>query len=313
MSGQGRFRKGAYLALATALISGVSVYVNAFGVRQVPDPFVFTTAKNLLVATMLAALILLPLSLGSLRRLSGRDWAKLALLGLVGGSVPFLLFFYGLSQATAPSAAFMHKTLFLWVALLAVPFLQERLGRVQLVALLVLAVGNLVLVGRPTRWTLGQAELLTLVATLFWAVEAILARRFLQGGFAAPVAALGRMGFGAIAMFAFLATTGRGGTLVTLNVVQWGWVVLTAVFLLGYVVAYYSAFKYAPATLVTSVLVLGSVLTSLLHAIFSARTYSPAQVAGFVLVVLAAALWVWIGHRLTGQATVMRGLAYARR
>ena len=37
-------KKGTYLAVATALISGVSVYINSFGVKQVPDPFVFTTA-----------------------------------------------------------------------------------------------------------------------------------------------------------------------------------------------------------------------------------------------------------------------------
>jgi len=52
--------KGSCLALITALISGVAIYVNFFGVKQVPDPFVFTTAKNLLVALALAGLALLP-------------------------------------------------------------------------------------------------------------------------------------------------------------------------------------------------------------------------------------------------------------
>lgn len=291
-------RSGLYLALVTALISGFSVYINSFGVKQVPDPFVFTTSKNLLVGLVLAALVLAPAAWRELQNLSRRQWLSLVALGLVGGSVPFLLFFYGLSQATAPSAAFIHKTLFIWVAILAIPFLKERLGKLQIGALGVLVLGQLVLVGRPASWDLGTAELFTLLATLFWAVEAVVAKR-IMAGVSARVAVLGRMGFGALAMLGFLAVSGRVDTLAAMNGVQWAWVVLTSVLLLGYVTSYYGALKHAPATLVSSVLVLGSVITSLLHAIFSGRPYSAEQVAGFVLIVGAAGLWLYIGNRLT--------------
>ena len=286
-------RRGALLALLTALVSGVSVYVNGFGVRQVADPFVYTTAKNLLVGLALAALVVVPLVWRELKGLTLRQWGALLILGLIGGSLPFLLFFQGLREATAPSAAFIHKTLFIWVALLAVPLLKERLGLSQLLALAVLVLGNLVLLGRPTAWALGQAELLVLSATLLWAVEAVLARRLMRD-ISAPVAALGRMGFGALALLGFLVVSGRAGTLVSLEAAQWGWVLLTAVFLLAYVGCYYSALKRAPATLVASVLVLGSVITSLLHALFSAQTYSPEQVGGLVCIVASAALWLYV-------------------
>ena len=50
-------KQGILWALGTALISGVSVYVNKFGVAQFQDPFVYTTLKNSLVAIgFLAAL-----------------------------------------------------------------------------------------------------------------------------------------------------------------------------------------------------------------------------------------------------------------
>jgi drug/metabolite transporter (DMT)-like permease len=289
-------KRGAYLALATALISGVSVYINSLGVKQVPDPFVFTTAKNLLVGLGLAALVLFPVVWKELRRLSPRQWAALLGLGLIGGSIPFLLFFYGLKEATAPSAAFIHKTLFVWVAILAVASFKERLGRWQILALAILIIGNLALGGLPVKWALGRAELLVLIATLLWAVEAVLARQ-IMGGISVQVAALGRMGFGSLAMLAFLSASGRTDTLISMDTTQWGWVILTSVFLIGYVVGYYGALKHASATLVSSVLVLGSVITSLLHSVFSARTYSLQQVAGFVLVVAAAALWFYIGGR----------------
>jgi drug/metabolite transporter (DMT)-like permease len=296
-------QKGVWLALVTALISGVSVYINSFGVRQVSDPFVFTAAKNLLVGLALASLLLAPAAWKELRGLSRRQWVSLVALGLVGGSVPFLLFFYALSQATAPSAAFIHKTLFIWVAILAVPFLKERLGKLQIAALGILVVGNLVLIGRPASWALGPAEVFALLATLLWAVEAIVAKK-VMGDVSARVAALGRMGFGSVAMLGFLALSSRGDTLATMTGIQWGWVGLTSVFLLGYVTSYYGALKYAPATLVSSVLVLGSVVTSLLYAVFSARTYSVEQIAGFGLVVAAAAIWLYIGNRVAKPAAL---------
>ena len=304
-------KRGAYLALATAIISGVSIYVNSFGVGRVADPFVFTTAKNVVVAMLLASLVVLPFKLGELRNLSANQWARLATLGLIGGSIPFLLFFYGLGEATAPSAAFMHKTLFIWVGILAVPFLKERLGPLQLGALLTLVVGHLVLVAAPSHWVLGRAELFTLAATLFWAVEAVLARRFMARELSSSVWALGGMGFGSIIMLLFLLLAGRADTFVSMSGEQWGWVLVTAAFLLCYVGGYYGALKRAPATLVTSVLVLGSVITSLLHAIFSARDYTPAQVGGFILVVGASLIWLYVSHRTAERVTAVREAGYA--
>jgi drug/metabolite transporter (DMT)-like permease len=293
-------KKGTYLALATSLISGVSVYVNSFGVKQVPDPLVFTTAKNLLVAAGLVALVVLPGAWRELQSLTRKQWLALLSLGLVGGSVPFLLFFYGLSQSTAPSAAFIHKTLFIWVAVLAVPLLGERMGKLPLLALAALVIGNLVLVGRPAQWGWGPAELFVLAATLLWAIEAVIVKRVMTG-ISARTAALGRMVFGAIVMLGFLAATGRTDTVAAMNGIQWGWVLITSILLLGYVNGYYHALKNAPATLVASVLVLGSVVTSLLHAVFSARTYSIEQVAGFGVILAATAVWVYIGLRLRRQ------------
>jgi len=304
-------KRGAYLALATALVSGISVYVNSYGVKQVADPFVFTTAKNLLVGFALAGLALLPVVWGELRRLSRRQWLSLAVLGLIGGSTPFLLFFYGLAQATAPSAAFIHKTLFLWVAILAVPFLKERPGKLQLAALVTLVVGHLVLVGRPARWAVSHAELLVLSATLLWAVEAIVARRVL-GGVSVAVAAFGRMGFGSLAMLGFLATTGRLDGLGSMSGGQWSWVLVTSILLMAYVGGYYGALKHVPATLVTSILVLGSVVTSLLYAVFNSRTYAPEQVAGFALIGTAAALWLHIAHRGARGTSLNQEVAHAR-
>jgi len=286
-----KYRKGAYLALATAVISGFSIYINKFAVMQMNDAFIFTTAKNLAVAMLLFGLFILPKALPELKGLSRKQWLTLGVIGCVGGSIPFLLFFYGLSMSTAVGAAFIHKTLFIWVAILAVPFLGERLGKFHIAALVTLVGGNILLLGWPKSWLIGGGELMIFGATILWAVEAIVAKR-VMGQVSSNVAAFGRMFFGAIVMLTYLALSGNLGAMVSFSGQQIGWIALTSVFLFGYVSCYYAGLKHAPASMVASILVLGSVITSLLYAIFDAKSYSPGQLVGMLLIVTAAfALW----------------------
>ena len=295
-----KYRKGAYFALATAIISGFSVYINKFAVTEMNDPFIFTATKNVAVALLLFALFIFPKALPELKRLSRTQWLTLGAIGCVGGSVPFLLFFYGLSLGTAVSAAFIHKTLFIWVAILAVFFLGERLSKLHIAALAVLVGGNILLLGWPKSWLISQGGLLILLATILWAVEAVIAKRFMTKT-SSNVAAFGRMFFGAIVMLGYLAITGKLGAVASLSGIQLGWVALTAVFLLGYVSCYYAGLKHAPASVVASILVLGSVITSLLYAIFDARSYSLEQVIGMLLITIAAfGLW-YVAPRVSVQ------------
>ena len=83
-------KKGAWLVLATAIISGFAIFLNAFGVKGI-NPYLFTGTKNLLVAVFLLSTILLFKQFKELRKLERKDWLNLGLIGLTGGSIPFLL------------------------------------------------------------------------------------------------------------------------------------------------------------------------------------------------------------------------------
>ena len=284
-------RRGIMLAFGAAIVSGISIYVNKFGVAQVSNPFVYTTLKNsVVVIGFLAALGLLA-SWKELRGMTVRRWLAWVGLGVIGGGIPFLLFFQGLSTASAASAALIQKSLFIWVALLALPLLKERLGIWQVLGLIVLAVGQFLL--QPlTHWGgWGSGETLILIATLLWAVETILARKVL-GWMSSQTAALGRMGIGALVMWAFLAFTGHAAAAFTLNGTQWIWVIITAVVLMLYVWTWYSALKWAPATLVTSVLTIGAIITILLSAVLDRHAATTPQLVAIALLVLGAALFV---------------------
>ena len=96
-------RTGILLALATALISGFSVFLNSYGVKAFGNPTAYTTAKNIVSALVLLAVVgdrpPRPAPAPRLTRPRGpRQWGALAAIGVVGGSVPFVLFFEGLSQ-----------------------------------------------------------------------------------------------------------------------------------------------------------------------------------------------------------------------
>jgi drug/metabolite transporter (DMT)-like permease len=203
----------------------------------------------------------------------------------IGGSVPFVLFFEGLLRASSVHAAFLHKTLVLWVALLAVPLMRERLTWAHGVAIALLLVGQTVLVGGITE-SFGAGEAMILAATMLWAVETVLAK-WLLGGLSSWSVGVARMGLGSLVLLAWVGVTGRFGSLVGLDAAQWGWVLLTGAVLATYVGLWLAALARAQAVDVTAVLVLAAVVTAVLAAVVNGTTLQP---AGLLLVLAGGAL-----------------------
>jgi drug/metabolite transporter (DMT)-like permease len=242
--------------------------VNAHYVGQVGDATVYTTAKNAVAAALLIGV----LGAGALRRrpdaarqpLTRRQWGGLMILGVVGGSVQFVLFFEGLARASSPvTAGFIHKTLVVWVALLAVPLLRERLTVLHGAAIALLIAGQLALLGSVGALQLGAAEAMVFGATLLWAVEFVIAKRLLRSVGSTAVGAA-RLGIGIAFLSAYVVATGRAGLLVGLSAQVWIWALVTGVILAGFVGTWYAALARAQAVDVTAVLVFGQVITAAL-------------------------------------------------
>lgn len=292
---------GIALATLTALISGVSVFANGLIVKEFSDPVVLTGVRNALVGAVLLAILLGSGGLTEIRALSGRRAGALLLIAVIGGSIPFILFFTGLAQADGPGAAFIHKTLFVWVSVLAVPFLGESLGMAQIAALGVLVVGT-VLVGPTGVVGAGPAELLILAATMLWAVEVVIARHLLaREGVSVRLAATARMALGAVLIFGFLGLTGRLGGVAALTSGQWLLIAATGVLLFGYVTTWYAALQRAPAALVSSILVGGAIVTAGLAVIRTGAVPAPTVELGLAL--LAVGIVMAIGAAWRGRST----------
>ncbi len=302
-------RHGLALAFGAALISGVAVFVNGYGVRAAPDATVYTTAKNLVAA----ALLLTVVGAASASRAKGgvplrrrpTVLAGLLAVAVVGGSVPFVLFFEGLARASSTHAAFVHKTLFVWVAVLAVPLLGERLRWPYVAAFTMLLAGVVMLDGGLGGFRFGVGEWLILAATLLWAVEVVLAKRLLR--VVAPRRlAVARMGLGVLLLLGWLTVTGRLDGLAAMGVAGWQWAALTGVVLAAYVTTWFTALVYAPAVDVAAVLVVGAVVTGVLSALLKGAAVPAPQVAGMVLLLSGAAVLAAAAGRQPAWAATAR-------
>ncbi len=274
-------RYATYLALGTAFISGTSVFLSKFAVKVVADPILFTTLKNSIVAIILIGAILLMKKLPEIRSLTKKQIIKLVSIGVIGGSIPFALFFYGLSMTSAMNAQMIHKTLFIWVLLLAIPFLKEKLTKPQWLGIAAIFGANL-LIGGFQGFSFGMGELLILIATILWAIENVIAKTALRDLSSITVAS-SRMVLGSVILLFIVLLRGDVTLLSGLGFDQWGWTLLTSVFLFGYVTTWYTALKYAPASYVAALIVPATLVTNVLSAIFITHAFSGTQFASTFL------------------------------
>lgn len=276
--------KGFLLILMTAFISGGAVFINKFGV-SVFNPYIFTGLKNIIVALLVVCWLLMMKDWQILKRLKKNQWLLLLVVGLIGGSIPFLLFFKGLSLTAPIQAAFIHKTMFIFVAVLAAVFLKEKIGKNFLIGGLLLFLGNIFLLRiLPHQFNFG--DLLILLATLLWASENVLSKHLLKD-LPSRVVIWGRMFFGSIFIVLFWLATGQFSLLSSLNLEQAGWVMITAVFLFGYVATWYTGLKYIKVSVAATILLLASPITTLLSVLFLGGGLMISQIVGVSLIVLA--------------------------
>jgi drug/metabolite transporter (DMT)-like permease len=270
--------KGIYLAFLTALISGFSIFINKFAVASFENPTMLPAIKNGLVGLLLLGTLTASgqwaKNRTEVKSLTKKQLFQLIGIAIIGGALPFYLFFTGLAQIPAINAAIIQKSLVLWVAILAIPLLREKITKTQALAVLVLFAGNLML-GGFKGLTFSKGELMILFATLLWATETILAKKILRT-VSPNVVATARMGLGSLILLSVLLITSHTDLtkIGSLNSTQWFWIVATSVTLFAYVSTWYRALKLAPAITVSAVLVSSTLITNILSALFITRAWT---------------------------------------
>lgn len=283
-----QFKKGVILAFITAIISGISIFYNKLVIVKGIDSLVFNIIKNGGVAIILSTILFTSAKKVQFRTLSIINWKKLLLIGIVGGSFPFFLYFEGLRSVAATNANLIHKSLFIWVTAMAIPFLGERVSVIQGAGFLLVAWSNL-FIGGLSGFTGSIGEIMILAATFFWSVEYIVAKKVLRD-VDSTIVAWARMFVGSIVLLIIAGLSGKLPLLFKISPDQLRMILPSIVLLAGFVTTWYKALKFAPTTLVTAILILATPITNLLTVIFLHQPVPHIQITSAVVSVLGVLL-----------------------
>lgn len=265
-------KRGIFFAFITSLISGVSIFYNKLVLTQGMDPLILNIIKNGGVAFIFSLLILAKPQRQIIAKLPISGWLKLFIIGIIGGSLPFILYFEGLRLISPTNANLIHKTMFLWVAAIAIPFLGERLNSLQIIGYLLVVVSNF-FIGGFTGFTWDRGEMLIFLATILWSLENIIIKITLKD-INYKIMAWGRMFLGSLILISVALIQNK---LILFLSLPFSTLLLIAgsILLLSlYVINWLKALQKAPVTLITSVLILATPITNILTAIFITHSLS---------------------------------------
>jgi len=283
--------KGTILAILAAVVSGIAIPVNKFFIVNL-DPTVFTAVRAVIIGVMflIVASFRSKFNYKTFKKVS---WTYLLAIAVIGGAIAFLLFFNGLALTTAGRAAFLQKTLPLYVAILAFVFLRERISRKMAYALGAMLLGTLILyysqTGLATLWTNPSlGDLLVIAATILWAIEAIIARKAMLIGETNWVVSFARMFFGGLILFGFVLLFGKMGLLLTLSMQQWINIIASTIILFVYVFFWYWSIKCINVTKATSLLLLAPIISVIGGVVFFGEPVPFLQLMGSAMILIGA-------------------------
>jgi drug/metabolite transporter (DMT)-like permease len=281
---------GTLLALFAAVISGVAIPLNKVFVVDL-DPAVFTAVRSVIIGIIF--LLLSFATHGFDKKQFKTDWKYLALIAVIGGALAFLLFFSGLKLTTAGRAAFLHKTLPLYVAVFAFFFLKERIPKKQIYALAIMLIGTLVIYSaQMTTSELWMdphfGDLLVIGATVLWALENVAARKVMSRGGTNFMVSFARMFFGGLILFGAVILTNKFGVLLMLTTPQWNNIFISTVVLFGYVLFWYWSLKHINVSKASTLLLLAPVVSLAVGAVWLGEPTPAVQLLGSALILVGA-------------------------
>jgi len=284
---------GTILAFLAAITSGFSIFLNKIFIVSL-DPIIFTATRAILLGGIFFIFSLYKNGWKA-KSFNKVPWKYLFAIGFIGGGIAFLLFFSGLKMTTSGRAAFLQKTLPLYVTPLAFFFLKEKIGKKQVAALLLMLAGTVILSSSeitPSEfWSNPHfGDMLVVAATMLWAVENTISRKAILLGESNFIVSFGRMFFGALLLFGISLLYGKIYLLLSLPLVQWIYILISSVALFAYMLSYYWSMKYINVSKAATILSFSPVITLLLGISFLKEPVLSFQLIGSFIILAAAFL-----------------------
>lgn len=273
---------GTTFAVMTALVSGIAIVANKFFIVSL-DPTLFTALRALIIGLGFL-LISLFKSNFKVKDFKKVPWKYLLAIGVIGGGLAFLLFFSGLKVTTAGRAAFLHKTLPLYVTLMAFLFLKEKIGKRQVGAMLVMLFGTFMILSSQISFEVLLGDILVIGATVLWAAENVIAKSAMMKRETNWVVSFSRMFFGAVFLFGVLLLTGKAGLLLAITGEQFLYILASTAILFCYVGCWYYSIRWINVSKASSLLLIAPVVSLVLGYFLLSETIQYLQLAGSALI-----------------------------
>ncbi len=278
-------------AFLTAIISGISIFVNKFAVGIIQPPVTFTFSKNILAGLILIAIIIFSKKYRLLSRYTFKNFLQLFLVGLIGGSIPFYLYFTGLQQTSAINAAIIHKTLALWIILYTLIIRKEKLHPMIYISFATIISANFI-VGGFSGFKFNTAEIMILAATILWSVENIISKNILNH-IDPTILAASRLFIGSIILFPFTSPAKTPQSFTPTHIAIY---LSTVIFLVLYNLSWYHALKRLSVSTASVILTLSTLITNVLSSVFITHNFS--SLANFQTTLFLAGALLLITHYL---------------
>jgi|SRR3989338_2233523 len=296
---------GTLLAIIAAVVSGVSIPANKVFVVNI-DPIVFTAVRAIIIGIVF---LVLSLATNKNKKFFSVSWKYFASIAIIGGAIAFALYFTGLKLTTAGRAAFLHKTLPLYTALLAFAFLKEKITKKYTIAIFVMFLGTIAIYSasiNPTDlWSNPQlGDMLVISAAILWAVENTIVKKAMKKGETNFVVSFSRMFFGGLILFGAVILMGKTSVLMSFSMQQIINIAISTALLFAYVLFYYMSLKMINVSKATVLLLIAPVISLILGIIFLREPAPALQIAGSVIILVGAYL-------ITGMKSEQRS-DYAR-
>ncbi len=282
---------GTLLAVLAAVVSGFSIVANKVFIVDL-DPIVFTSIRALLIGIVCFAISSIECNF-KYKKFKKVSWKYLIAIGLIGGSIAFLLFFTGLKLTTGGRAGFLQKTLPIYVTIFAFLFLKEKITKKQVFALIIMFIGIIVLTSSQIDPAIfwsdpSLGDLLIIFATVLWAIEYTVSKYTIIKKESIFVVTFGRMFFGAIILFAIAVLWDKIYLLFELTAQQLFNIYISTIILFYYVFLWYLSMKYINVSKAATLLLLAPVISLLLGMMILNEPVSMIQLIGSALILIGA-------------------------
>jgi drug/metabolite transporter (DMT)-like permease len=279
------------LIVTLAILWGSGFTLIDIGLRSVP-PNTLVFAR---MALAVPPLLLLLKIRGETLPGDFKSWEMLTIVGLLNVVVPFILFYWGMTQISTGLASILNATTPLW-GVVAAHFLtrDEKATPARLIGVLFGVAGIAVMIGVDALRGMSSgilAQIACLIATLCYALGSIYGRRFGQSGMTPLSIATGQVITSAIILLPIALFTDAPLSLPIPGMAFWLSTIAMAVFSTS--LAYFLFFKLVESAGASNSLLvtfLIPIVAIILGAAFLGERFSVNQGAGVVLIAVGLVL-----------------------